>query len=87
MRSPPDTGAGMQNLFRKDTFLVRYIPRNRARTPAPALWYMSSVTAWFILGTVSFVDRAKLAISSVVYPSEIATFVFLETSCQTLDST
>ena len=34
---PPETGAGMQNRFRKGMFRVNSIPRSRAQTPTPAL--------------------------------------------------
>ena len=36
-RRPPETGAGMQNRFRKGIFLVNSMPRSRAHTPTPAL--------------------------------------------------
>ena len=43
IRSPPDTGAGMQKRLRKASFRVKSIPRSRATTPTPALAYISSV--------------------------------------------
>ena len=55
MRRPPETGAGMQNFFRKESFLVKYIPRMRAKTPTPALAYMSSDnTMFFFLQIYTF---------------------------------
>ena len=41
IRSPPETGAGMQNLFNNGIALVKNMPRRRAATPTPAVWYMS----------------------------------------------